>query len=134
MNNQGDTNEGRVIADSLSNKDPVPFLKPKPDGLPNSSGIYLLSDRRTGGFLYVGYTKKGFQDRMIDHWRGTEQSDLAKELVGQEEVKTLKEAREWIKANVVIRWMTSNELGMDIRQAERLVIRVLQPRFNKRIS
>ena len=118
----------------LSNKLPVHFTGPTIDVIPDESGIYLLSHRSTGKALYVGYSKVGIRKRMIDHWYGTANSDLGKKLINACVARNKKEAGDYIKTHVDIRWMTSDELDIDIRKAECLAICAFHPRFNKQFN
>ena len=122
------------MVEQLLNKPPVQFTGPTLDAIPNESGIYLLSHRTTAKALYIGHSKVGIRKRMKDHWYGTEDSDLGKELLNEGVVQNKKEARDYIKAHVDIRWMTGDELDIDISRAEFLAIRALRPRFNKQFN
>ena len=103
--------------------------------IPDESGIYLFSSRKTGEFLYVGKSEKGIRSRMKDHWGGTgpKSSDLADLLVENRIAKNVPESKDWIKGNVVIRWMMCEELGMDVELAESRVIQELRPNLNRRM-
>ena len=122
------------MIEQLLNKPPVQFTGPTIDAVPDESGIYLLSHHSTDEALYVGHSKVGIRKRMIDHWYGTDDSDLGKELINEGIVRNKKEARDYIKAHVDIRWMTSHELDIDIGRAEYLAIRAFRPRFNKQFN
>lgn len=91
----------------------------------------MLSDYRTKEMLYLGQTQKGVRSRLKDHWDGITSSDFSKRLVVDGVVESVNEGRKWIRENVGIRWITSNELGMCIKWAEYFAIGVLRPRFNK---
>ena len=122
------------LDEQLLNKSPVHFTGPTIYAIPEESGIYLLSHRSTGEALYVGHSKVGIRKRMKDHWNGTWDADLGKELLKDGTVQNKKEARNYIKAHVDIRWMTGDELDIDISRAEYLAIRALRPRFNKQFN
>jgi hypothetical protein len=97
----------------------------------DESGIYMFSDRRTNEALYVGQTKTGFKSRFRDHWDGFTSSDLSKRLMVDGVVESVPQGRNWIRDNVVIRWITDNELDMCLKWAEHFAIGVLRPKFNK---
>ena len=40
-------------------------------------------------------------------------------------------SRDWIRENVDVRWLTRDELGMEIKWAECFVIGALRPKLNK---
>ena len=132
-NKQENFDEGRIIVDRLLVSIPVPFLGPTVDRMPEKSGIYLFFNRITNEFLYIGKSHVGLKKRMIDHWYGTDTSDLGRILLDGHVVRGKEEARNWIKENVSIRWLTSGELDKDIEQAESLAITELRPQFNRRI-
>lgn len=110
----------------------VSFLSSTLHDLPDESGIYLFSDRKTSEALYVGKTDKGIRSRAKDHWDGYTNSDLAKKLVKLKIVSRDWEGRVWIKENVSVRWLTERRLGMRMSLAEHFAIGALRPEFNDR--
>lgn len=136
MNIQANIDEGYEIVEYMLDKPPISFSGRTLYEIPDESGIYVFSDRRTHNPLYVGQSgadkkRKGtLRSRMKDHWDGTEGSDLAKKLTDKGIVQDKREGREWIKEHVVIRYMMSDEFEMDILAAERFAIRALRPPFN----
>ena len=123
--------EGDIIVTKLLGKPQIPFTSGDMRELPNESGIYLFSHRTKKMMLYVGMSNKGIRSRMIDHWGGAAPSDLAQKIADAGWVKNHKKpARDWIKKNVVIRYLTSDEFDIDVASAERYVIDALKPRLN----
>lgn len=122
--------EGRAAVESLLLKESIPFLSPTVDQMPDKSGVYLFSEKRTGRFLYIGRSEV-LKNRMKDHWDGTTSSDLSRRLVKEGKVASVPSGREWIKDNVVIRWVTRDELNLEIKWAEYFAIGILRPDFNK---
>lgn len=122
--------EGQRIVECLVNKPAIRFYASTMCELPDESGIYILLHSETCNVLYAGMSEQSIRRRMIDHWDGAESSDLAKKLVNKKCVPNLGKAKDWIKEHVVIRWMTSNEFNMDVREAECYAIRNLRPLLN----
>lgn len=98
--------------------------------IPDDAGIYAFSDRRTEQIVYVGQSKKGLRGRVRDHWDGITPSDLAGKLVKLKIARDVRQGRSWIKDNIVIRWLTTDEFEMNIDFAEHFVIGTLRPPFN----
>ena len=122
--------EGRRIVECLVNKPAIRFYASTMCELPDESGIYIFSHSGTCNVLYAGMSEQSIRGRMIDHWYGADSPDLAKKLLNKKCVSNLDKGRDWIKENVVIRWMTSNEFNMDVREAESYAIRNLRPLLN----
>lgn len=136
MNIQPNIDEATDISEELRGRPPISFSGPTLN-IPDKSGIYLLSDKSTNKSLYVGMTQVGFRKRLKDHWDGTKSpnsaaksSDLVDKLVDKRLVCDVQAGKRWIKKHVVVRWMTCDEFDMDIREAERYVIRKLCPSLN----
>ena len=124
------TDEGRNPVETLLARRQVLFQNRTVE-IPDKSGIYVFSDRRTNEILYVGRTGQGIKSRLKDHWNGTTSSDLAKRLVVDGVANNVFEGRKWISKNVAIRWMMVNEFDTCIKWAEYFAIAVLRPKFNK---
>ena len=131
MNVQSRIDEGRNIVERLLDKPSVCFTDPTMHEIPNESGIYTFSNRETQEVLYVGLSNRGLRNHMKDHWYGSAQSDLARTLIDEGVVQNKTESKEWISANVVIRYMTTDEFGMNINSAKKAVIDALSPKYNK---
>ena len=123
--------EGREVVEGLLIKEGIPFLGSTVVDLPDKGGVYLFSEQGTGKPLYVGQSELGLRSRMKDHWDGTTSSDLSRRLALEGVVRNRSDAKEWIRSNVVIRWVTRCELSMEIKWAEHFAIAVLRPDFNK---
>lgn len=107
---------------------PIVFTGRKIPDAPDKPGIYLLSNR-TGEYLYVGTTNKdtrGISERLKDHWDGSSSfaNRLARDL----------DRREWLKENVLIRWLTEDQCEMGRKLAEQFAIAALRPKYNKAYS
>lgn len=122
--------DGRRIVECLVNKPPIRFYAPTMRELPEESGIYILSHSETCNVLYAGMSDQSIQMRMIDHWDGAASSDLAKKLVNKKCVPNPDKVKDWIKKHVDIRWLTSAEFSMAVREAEIYAIRNLRPLLN----
>ena len=134
MNIQTYIDEGRGMVEKLLGKQPVPFRGPTIAEIPEESGIYVFSNRETGESLWVGKNEKGsrgLRGRVYDHWSIKTTSDLSQVLVISGIAKDRSESHEWINANVDIRWLTHDELEMDIKWAEYFALGALRPRLNK---
>ena len=127
--------QGDIIVTELLGRPKIPFTSGTMCELPDESGIYLFSHSETGVKLYVGMSDKGLRSRMEDHWGGAASSDLAQKIADAGWVEDHRQpAKDWIKENVVIRYLTSDEFDMDVDSAERYVIDALDPRLNGRIN
>lgn len=124
--------EGRRIVECLVNKPSIRFYAPTMRELPDESGIYIFSHSETCNMLYAGMSDMSIRKRMKDHWYGAAGSDLAEKLVNKKCVPNpdKNKVTDWIKKHVVIRWMTSGEFSMDVREAECYAIRNLRPLLN----
>ena len=131
MDLQKNIDEGSAMVEKLLDKPGIPFTGGTIREIPDESGIYVFSNLRTEETLYVGQSKKGLMSRMKDHWAGTTSSDLAKALLREGIAQSLIESRDWIRDKVAIRWLTYDELGMDIKFAEHFAIGALRPKLNK---
>ncbi|MDE2861028.1 MAG: GIY-YIG nuclease family protein [Chloroflexota bacterium] len=119
------------MVEQLLECSPIPFQGATVNEVPDNGGVYLFSNRETGEALYVGQSQKGIRSRLKDHWAGTDSSDLARELVRQRVANDRSESQEWIKSNVDLRFLTSEELGMEVKWAEHFAIGALRPKLNK---
>jgi len=122
--------EGQRIVECLVNKPSIRFYNSTMCELPDESGIYIFSHSGTCNVLYAGMSEQSIRGRMIDHWYGAASSDLAEKLVNKKCVPNPNKVKDWIKKHVVIRWMTSNEFNMGVREAECYAIRNLRPLLN----
>lgn len=122
--------EGRRIVECLVNKPAIRFYASTMRELPDESGIYILLHSETCNVLYAGMSGKSIRRRMIDHWYGAAGSDLAKKLLNKKGVQNPDKAKDWIKKHVAIRWLTSAEFSMAVREAEIYAIRNLRPLLN----
>ena len=121
--------EGHSMVKGLLEKPQIRFSGGTMYEVPDESGIYVFSNRVEEA-LYIGQSRKGIRSRMKDHWAGTTSSDLAETLVKKGYYRDKSESRDWSKDNVVIRYMTSAELNMDIKWAEHFAIGALRPKLN----
>lgn len=134
MDLQTNVSEGIAMVERLLNKQPISFSGPTITEIPEVWGIYVFSNRETGEFLWVGKSdtaSKGLRGRVRDHWSINTASDLSQVLVIAGIAKDRSESQEWIRSNVDIRWLTSVELGMEIKWAEYFALGVLRPKLNK---
>ena len=131
MNLQTNISEGSAMVEKLLRKQPVPIGGAAVMAMPEESGIYLFSNHSTGEFLYVGNSDKGLSGRMKDHWAGTTTSDFARALVREDLAPNLPESRDYIRENVVLRWLTREVSEMEIKWAEHFAIGALRPRLNR---
>lgn len=119
-----------AITKLLSN-DGIPFTAGTMHEIPDESGVYLFVQKGTNDFLYVGQSGVGLRSRMKDHWGGAASSDLAQKIADKGWTKDHRQsARDWIKRNVLIQYITSDEFDMDIVALERYAINYLKPRLN----
>ena len=122
--------QGKTITSRLLSGDGIPFTARTMYAMPDESGIYMFVHNGTKEVLYVGMSRVGLRSRMKDHWDGTESSDLAQKLVNVGVVSDLRRGKDWIRDNVVIRYLTSDEFDVDVASAEAYVIDALNPRLN----
>ena len=123
--------QGKTITSRLLSGDGIPFTARTMHAIPDESGIYLFVHKGTNDILYVGMSDKGLRSRMKDHWSGADSSDLAQKIADAGWVEDHRQpARDWIRENVVIRYLTSDEFDVDVASAEAYVIDALNPRLN----
>ena len=130
---QKNIDEGLAVVERLLTSDCVQFSSGTLNSVPTNPGVYLFFDRETQSYLYVGEShrsSKGLKGRMKDHWDGQAKSDFSLKLVCRGVAKNKPDARRWIMERVGIRWLTADQLGMEIRWAENFLIAVLRPEFN----
>ena len=133
LNIDKNIDEGRDMVERLLSRPPVRFVSGS-TGVPNESGVYGLfskADEGVGAPLYVGISNVGMRNRLRDHWAGITSSDFSLKLTMEGVVSDKTEGRNWIRENVVIRYLVKSEFDMDIKIAEHFAIAVLRPKFNK---
>ena len=122
MDIQTNIDEGLRMVEQLLASPQVAYKDLNIADVPDEPGMYLLSDHVTGEFLYVGKGKRT-RGRIKNHWDGSSSFRT-------EGLRSIAEAKEWLRSSVSIRWLTQNELTMSITVAAHFAIGALRPKYN----
>ena len=137
MHWQDSLDAGRDIVQRLLGKSPLRFVQAIMHEIPEQSGIYLWSDTNSPEkFYYFGRSQTGLRTRMQRHWNQDDGGMLTKlknerRAPGKTEQRLKEESQNWIRENVVLHWLTEDDIGMDLKFAESFAIGVLQPEYNR---
>lgn len=115
----------------LVNREPIRFKELTPSKIPEVSGVYLITARKSGyeKVYYIGRSKNLRQRIYNNHLMGPiSTARLKRYLISSGECRDIKEAKEFIKKYCLIRWI--EESDMRTRGAiEGYVIGLLFPKY-----
>ncbi|MCL5265973.1 MAG: hypothetical protein M1343_12435 [Chloroflexi bacterium] len=103
-----------------------------PTKIPSKPGLYVISDKTTGEILRAGRTDDQTLSNRIyrNHLMGSQTGNLRAQLVANGLCEDMESAKEWIRDRCVVRWLTIEDVVLDLRWAEHFILAVLRPRFS----
>ena len=116
---------------ALAASQPLSYRDLTPGKLPYTAGIYLITTN-DGEAIRGGKTTSLQQRIYSNHLMGSQNGNLPPQLVRDGSCADGAAAREWIREQCEVRFLTSEQLealGLDLSSAEYFVLAVFRPRY-----
>ena len=116
---------------ALREKNGFPFLRTMRD-VPDESGIYMLTDTDDQDKCYYVGISKGMRSSISYFSDGSSSgSAMVTDLISQGLIKSRREAKDWMRSHVEVRWLRTEENPVSDYYLHQFLVAVLRPRHNE---
>ena len=107
---------------------PIKFCNLIYKSIPESSGIYIISERDTSNIVYIGLSAN-LRDRIYrNHLMGDAAASSLKRKLMKLKKLTRQEAKDYIKKYLYVRFKVMPE--KEVKRIEHFMIAILNPKYN----